>query len=314
MILCGGDALIDFVPMAMRDETGFVPRVGGAMLNVATALARLGEPVEFVGGISFDLFGEMLMSHMKAEGIGTKLIRRTREDSTLAFVALDEGDARYAFIDAGSARENWSGDANGIAAKALQFGSLSFITEPASSAWVKYAEEAREKMVLAFDPNCRPTLVRDPKSYRKLIKHLASRSHIVRFSEEDFEFIFPLENEQDVAEQLLDQGVSIVTISRAGDGATAFWAQGRVDVEARPVAVIDSIGAGDTFDAALLAHFAETGHLSEKGLAKLGKADLTNAMQFASVAASLNCEESGCNPPSREAIAMAMMDEAPLAH
>lgn len=306
VIYCGGDALIDFVPVTMGRETAFVPRVGGAMMNVATALARLGDDVEFIGDISLDLFGDILTRHMHAEGIGTKFVRQTGDDSTLAFVTLEDGDARYAFFDRTSARRNWSGIAGDIDGDAVHIGSLSYIAEPAAAAWLEFARTARERMIVSLDPNCRPSLVKDAKTYRRYVKEVSKLSHIIRMSDEDLEFVHPVEEEEDVAAHYLAGETQLFLISRGGYGASAYWAGGRIDVESRPVSVTDSIGAGDTFDAGILSALSESGHLTFEGLGALTYDVLESALEFASVAASLNCEKTGCDPPTKDAVQAAL--------
>ncbi|MDE0695435.1 MAG: PfkB family carbohydrate kinase, partial [Boseongicola sp.] len=157
MILCGGDALIDFVPVAQANGlAAFVPRPGGAVLNAATALARLEQDVSFVGALSTDLFGDMLHDHMVREGIGTANVSRSDDDSTLAFVSLADGEARYAFYDSASAGRLWTGLTGPLPeAEALHFGSLTLFADPPASAYLDLAEQASSRMVVSLDPNCR---------------------------------------------------------------------------------------------------------------------------------------------------------------
>ena len=113
MIACGGDALIDFVPeKTANGEEAFVPRVGGSCLNVAVAMGRLGADVTFVGGISTDMFGDMIAERLETSGVKTDLTTRTDNDSTLAFVRMVGSDAHYAFYDEVSAARLWEYDAS----------------------------------------------------------------------------------------------------------------------------------------------------------------------------------------------------------
>ncbi len=312
MILCGGDALIDFVPVAGPDgETAFSPRVGGAVLNAATALSRLGQEVSFVGALSSDLFGDMLFDHMLREGIGTEHVGRTGDDSTLAFVTLDSGEAKYAFYDSTSAGRLWRGADVLSKAVALHIGSVTLIADPSASAYAELAARLSPDMLVSLDPNCRPGLIEDAENYRARILGIAAVSHIVRVSDEDFDYLFPGRAEGDVVAELLKGATRLVIISRGPDGASAFWTGGRVDVAARPVALKDSIGAGDTFHAGVLAALAQNGRLSQSGLETLDAMAVRDVLDLATAAAALNCEETGCNPPQLGAVLKSLEGGSP---
>ncbi len=297
MILCGGDALIDFVPVTRDGEEAFVPKPGGAVLNTATALARLGQEVTFLGGVSTDLFGDQLIRHMEREGIETAHVTRTPHDSTLAFVTLAGGEARYAFYDDTSAGRRWTGVDQVPNANCLHIASVTLIADPSASAYAELAERVSPSMVVSLDPNCRPTLIRDREPYAERIKRIAKVSHIVRFSDEDFEYLYPNTAEATVAQDLLNGMSKLILISRGPSGATAYWHGGRINMDALPVALADSIGAGDTFHAGVLAALERVGKLTHDGLANLDQRMVEDALWFASTAAALNCEKLGCNPP-----------------
>ena len=307
MILCGGDALIDFVPvMAPDGGEAFQPRVGGAVLNCATALSRLGEDTSFVGALSQDLFGDMLLDHMQREGIATKHVTRTKDDSTLAFVTLEGGEAKYAFYDNTSAGRLWSGaDDLSHEAKALHIGSVTLIADPSASAYADLAKRLSTDMVVSLDPNCRPSLIPDAAVYRARIKNIAAYSHLIRFSDEDFAYLYPGQQEANVANGLMSEGAHLVLISRGPKGASAFWAGGRIDVLARSVDLKDSIGAGDTFHAGVLSALSHNNLLSVEGLKSLDIHQLEEVLVFATHAAALNCETAGCNPPRRADLLLA---------
>ncbi len=303
MILCGGDALIDFVPVVGSDgATGFVPRIGGAVLNAATALRRLGEEVSFVGALSSDMFGDLLHQHMEREGIETDHVDRTDDDSTLAFVTLESGEAKYAFYDRTSAGRLWRGPGPLPFADALHIGSVTLIADPAASAYTTMAERLADETVISLDPNCRPGLIADVAIYRARIRRIATVSHIVRMSEEDLHYIFSDTEEVDVIANLLKGKTKLVIVSRGSKGATAYWSDGRLDVSARNVVVCDSIGAGDTFHAGVLTGLSRERRLSFDGLNHLDENILRRSLELASAAAALNCLENGCNPPRLDAV------------
>lgn len=298
MILCGGDALIDFVPVASNGETAFLPRTGGAVLNAATALARLGEEVAFIGAASTDLFGDMIISHMANESIDHSRVNRTDDDSTLAFVTLSGGEARYAFYDQTSAGRLWKGSRDFPDVDALHIGSVTLVLDPSASAYEDYARHMSERTVLSLDPNCRPGLVDDKAAFVARLQRLAEISHVVRYSDEDFDYLFPDGDESEVASRLLNGVAGLVLISRGAEGATAFTRAGRTDVNAQNVTVRDTIGAGDTFHAGVLRWLSRAGMLNPEALAGISANATRELLEFATMAAALSCTKDGCDPPT----------------
>ena len=305
MIGVGGDALIDFVPGRTADgEDMFVPRVGGSCLNVAVATARLGAPTVFIGGVSNDMFGETIAAHMAASGVDVSYLTRSDNGTTLAFVRFENGDARYAFFDEMSAGRMFTYDPEGNgypALDCLHYGSTSLINEPAASAYEALMEDVRARTVISFDPNCRPSLVKDAGAYRDRIDRLGARAHVARFSSEDFDYLYgSADREGAVVADLQREGVPVVLVSRGAEGATAYWKGGRLDRPGRAVKVVDTIGAGDTFHGAFLVALRNAGALSLAGLAALDEDTLAGALDFAIRAASINVTRAGANPPTAD--------------
>jgi len=168
------------------------------------------------------------------------------------------------------------------------------------------AERLADEMVISLDPNCRPGLVSGPPVYRARIRRIATVSHIVRLSEDDVIYVFPDVGEGEVVASLLNGLIKSVIVSRGSKGASAYWAGGRLNVPARPVPVCDSIGAGDTFHAGVLASLAREGYLSLRGLDQLDETIIIRCLDLASMAAALNCQENGCNPPRLNAVLAAL--------
>src|SRR5689334_22497467 len=131
MILSCGDALIDFVPVAVADGREAVrPRVGGSCYNVAVGMARLGAPTGFVGGISTDLFGRTIEQHAAESGVSLRFATRSAHQTKLAFVSVVDDQPRYSFYDVDTASRNWSyrpGDIPFAAIDALHLGSTTLI-------------------------------------------------------------------------------------------------------------------------------------------------------------------------------------------
>ncbi len=302
MIACGGDALIDFVPVrAAGGGEAFAPRVGGSCLNVAVTLARLGTPTTFIGGVSRDLFGEMITAHMTAAGVATDRLARSDHETTLAFVRMIGADARYAFYDDNTAARNWTADPAAGALdglEALHVGSVTLISDPSASAYEALAAAARARMALSFDPNCRPSLVADRAAYAARMERLAAMAHVVRYSEEDLAWLRPGVDEAAAAAALIDAGVGVVLISRGPRGATAYLAAGQVDRPAREVVVADTIGAGDTFHGAFLHAARVAGLLAPEPLRALDRETVGELLDYAVAAASVTCGRVGCDPPT----------------
>ena len=301
MIACGGDALIDFVPVPTASgEDGFVPRCGGSCLNIAVALSRLGTPTTFIGGISTDLFGEMLADHLDIAGVSLAHATRSADETTLAFVKMDGNDARYAFYDEHSAGRRWVFDPATLPAglDALHVGSVTLNNDPSASAYESMVAHLHRDIVISLDPNCRPTLVADDDAYRARIGRIAAHTHIVRLSEEDFEYLYPGATEDEMAARLLDGTTALFVITRGPNGATGWNAAGRLDVPGVQVDVVDTIGAGDTFQGALLHRLRSDGHLDAAALAALSHDALGAAMRYAVKAAGITCTRVGCDPPT----------------
>lgn len=301
MILCGGDSLIDMVPSACGvTGSAFKPVVGGSCLNVAVALARLGIDCGFVGGISSDAFGQMIRQRLSEAGVDLQHANASDMDTTLAFVTMAGRDAQYLFYDAASAARAWRfepDEFNFHQVDAVHIGSVTLIEQPSASSFEAFAYLAQSRCVVSFDPNCRPTLIRDKKSYRKRMDSIARRSDIVRLSEEDCVFLHANEFVEDVATRMLSNSTTLVILTRGCSGVTAFTRNETLEVPARVVEVVDTIGAGDTFQAALLAGLSKAKLLDRKALSELRADDLRPILTYAVAAAARTCERIGADPP-----------------
>jgi fructokinase len=303
LLLSCGDALIDFVPNRTADgREAYVPAVGGSCLNVAVAMARLGAPTGFVGGVSSDLFGEQIAAHLAASGVRPEYMRRSAHETTLAFVKMDGADARYAFYDETTAARLWTYDPASVPldpVAALHVGSVPLINDPSASAYEALVAAARGRCIVSLDPNCRPSLVSDLPAYRARIDRLAAHSDIVRMSDADFAFLYPEAVIEHCAASWLAAGAGLVLITRGEHGATAFARSGRLDVPSAKVKVVDTIGAGDTFQGAMLVALSEAGLLNHARLAAMSQEEIATALAFATTAAGITCSRPGADPPWR---------------
>lgn len=302
MILSCGDALIDFVPVATADGSGAVrPAVGGSCLNVAVGLARLGAASGFIGGISNDLFGRMIADHARASGVDLGYATRSAHQTTLAFVQIVEGESQYAFYDAQTASANWSYRRGAIpfdATEAVHVGSTTLVNERGAAEAHALIADAKQVATVSFDPNCRPNLVQDQKAYWARMGMFADSADIVRMSDVDFSYLYGDEDCAVRADSMLARGAGLVVITRGTQGAQAWHRKvGAIEVGAPAVKVVDTIGAGDSFQAALLFALARLKRIERSRLRAMEADELQKALSFACQCAALTCTRTGADPP-----------------
>ncbi|MCH4549526.1 MULTISPECIES: carbohydrate kinase family protein [Rhizobium] len=315
MIVVCGDALIDFLPVALPEGgSGYIPVCGGSCCNIATAIGRLGGKVGFMGGLSEDFFGAMLVQQFNEAGIDLRYATRLPFDTTLAFVRLGDDEPEYAFYDSGSAARHWTlkgAPSLGTEVDVLHIGSVTLIHPPVSSACESLFENEQGKRVLSIDPNCRPSLAQDPEAYRQRLNRLCGMADIVKLSVTDLGFMQPGVGPHSAAESWLSNRAKIVLVSRGAGGATVYLAGGRVvEVPARPARVVDTVGAGDALIAGFLTHLQQSGDLHRDSIGALTGDRARKALEFAAHVASLACEHRGSDPPWRREIIVAGYDES----
>lgn len=302
MLISCGDALIDFVPTKNADgREAVMPAVGGSCLNVAMGIARLGAPTGFVGGISTDLFGRMIADHATASNVELGLATRSDHQTTLAFVRIVAGESHYAFYDAETATRSWTYRHGSIpfdTVEAVHVGSTTLVNDQGAAETKALIADARASSTISFDPNCRPNLVQDKPAYLARMVEFAASADLIKMSDVDFAYLFGEEPYQQRASALLGQGTSLVVITRGNNGAIAWHAKaGQIEVEAPKVEVADTIGAGDSFQAALLFALHKQGRLARPQLKDIGADELRRALSFAANCAGLTCTRPGADPP-----------------
>jgi fructokinase len=298
IVVCG-EALMDLV----AEGDVLRPLVGGGPFNTAVALGRLGVPVAFLGRLSTDRFGDRLATRLAESGVDARLLLRGDEPTPLAVVQVSpEGEADYRFYLEGTADRAITSamlPALPAEAAALHLGTMSLATEPAASAFAALAlREARRRLVV-IDPNVRPAVVTDRPTYLARLERLLRRAHVVRLSEADAAWLFPGRPLDEVIAALLGLGVRLVAVTRGPGPAMAATPRLTVEVTPPPVEIIDTVGAGDAFNAGLLAGLWERGRMSAEGVGRLGRDDLTAAMGLGVTAAALTCARAGAASPSR---------------
>jgi fructokinase len=311
MLLSCGDALIDFLPVKAEDgRDAVVPVVGGSCLNIAVGMARLGAPTGFVGGISTDLFGRMIADHATASQVDLRHATRSDRETTLAFIRTVAGEPQYAFYDETTASRCWIYQRGSIAfdeIQAIHVGSTTLTHDSGAAETHAMVKDARGSVTIAFDPNCRPNLVKDKRRYVEQMEAFAAASHIVRMSDVDFEYLYGGGDHVGKARSLIDAGASLVVVTRGIKGALAWHRQaGAVEVEAPAVKVVDTIGAGDSFQAALLFALRAIGRIGAAALAQASAEELGRVLSFAAHCAAFTCSRAGADPPRASEVGAAL--------
>ncbi len=301
MILCCGDALIDMLPAQTADgRAAFAPHAGGAVLNTAIALGRLGAPAGFFCPIADDMFGTTLRTALDAAGVDHARSPAVDRPCTLAFVALQDGQASYTFYDTATALQGVQpGELPALDAsvQALFFGGIS-LAGGGGAAFATLCAQAGDRVVM-LDPNIRPGFIRDPAGYRARLAAMIARADIVKVSDEDLRWLTGPGDVPDLAAALRAQGPAVVIVTEGADGARGFGPGGAMHVPAPAVTVVDTVGAGDTFNAGVLAALAEAGQLSRAAIAALDTPTLCAALELGTRAATVTVARAGATPPRR---------------
>lgn len=295
MIVVAGEALIDLVPQGRGALAALTPARGGGPYNTAVALGRLGSPTAFCSRTSSDAFGEALLDGLREAGVDVSAVRRGAEPTTLAVASIDEGgSASYSFYVEGTADRLFTApEALPAGTRAVSFGTCSLVLEPGATAYEELLRTAAGQGVFtALDPNIRAGLIPDADAYRARFRGWLPSVSLLKLSEEDAGWLGGSPREW------LAAGPSAVVITRGGDGLTAYTRDGgEYTVPGEKVDVVDTIGAGDTVNAALLHGLAATGALSREGLAALGAEGWDRLLGFAARAAAITCSRAGAEPP-----------------
>ncbi len=324
MIVVAGEALIDLVPSPQGTSpsvqgTGdaslpdglpaLLPRRGGGPYNTAVALGRLGSPAAFCSRISTDAFGAALLQGLHHGGVDTSLVQRGSEPTTLAVADISpDGSAGYGFYADGTADRLFTlPPALPTAVRALSLGTCSLVLEPGASAYESLLRrEARRGVFTALDPNIRPGLIPDPDAYRARFCSWLPDVALLKLSEEDALWLAGSgatpgggwEAVTAAAKEWLGAGPAAIVLTRGGDGLTVLTRGGReLTVPGERVTVIDTIGAGDTVNAALLHRLDGHDALSYAAVAALGDDDWHDILRFAARAAAVTCSRAGAEPP-----------------
>lgn len=306
MILCAGEALIDMLPRTSSDgEACFAPYAGGAVFNTSVALGRLGSPAGLFTGLSQDLFGEMLEQALTTSHVDASLCARSDRPTTLAFVRLIDGQASYAFND-----ENTAGrmiDTSDLPTlpkdlTAAFFGGISLAVEPCALTFEALLADASKSVPCMIDPNIRPSFIKDEARYRARIDRMLAQCDLVKLSDEDLHWLRGPGDLAQKANEILAMGPKVVCITEGAKGVTGYTRTGATFVAAEQAEVVDTVGAGDTFNAGFLAGLHRAGALSKTAVATLDADILTAALTLGVKSAAITVARAGANPPWAEEI------------
>lgn len=300
MIICCGEALIDMLPRtSTQGEDAFAPYAGGSVFNTALALGRLGLKIGFFTGLSSDMFGDILRQALGKSGVDHSYCATLDLHTTLAFVRLVNGQASYAFFD-----ENTAGrmitEAHlptlGDEVEALHFGAISLIPDPCGATYESLMRREHGSRVISLDPNIRPGFITDTAGHRARIDRMIAMSDIVKMSDEDLEW-FGMPDMETAARTWLGQGPSLVVFTRGARGAIGFSREHTVEVDGVAVTVADTVGAGDTFNAGILASLKRDNVLTKQAMKTLSAEAIGNALGLGARAAAVTVSRPGANPP-----------------
>ena len=303
MLTVIGEALVDVV-----SREGEEPRthVGGSPMNVAVGLARLGHDVQFLGRYGRDEYGRQVADHLTGNGVRLPFDADALPTS-VAQATLDEtGAASYEF------QLDWSLDVSPERidellrdTDALHAGSIGAMLEPGATVVGQALERARGHALISYDPNCRPSIIPDSSDARARAEKIVALSHVIKASDEDLLWLYPHRSIEDSARAWLKAGARLVVVTR---GVMGPWAVSRgtgrdgVEVPAARVTVADTVGAGDSFMAALLSGLADRnilGPTAASALDELDGAQLTELLRHAAAAAGVTVSRSGADLPTR---------------
>ena len=288
-----GEALVDLVP---GGDGTYLTRPGGSPANTAVALARLGTPVAMLARLSGDEFGRLLRSHLVDNGVDLSHAVEADEPSSVALVTRGaDGSPSYRFWVEGTADWQWRpGELPELEPDvvAVHAGSLALLRAPALEAWLP---SVQAQATICLDPNLRSGLL--PVGARERVERWLRIADIVKLSAEDLALLYGDEPPADVARRWRRRGPALIVVTAGASGATAYFGDTVLHRDAPAIEVVDTVGAGDAFTAAMLHELAARRLLGGR-LPALAADDVDAALELAVRAAALTCTRTGAAPPS----------------
>jgi len=263
----------------------------------------MGQRVAFLGGISNGELGSRLVDALRAEGVALDAVHRSDAPTTISLVGVDaKGVPEYAFYGTGAADrtlplaalERMPADA-----RLLHVGSYTMVVGETAATQRALVERVSGRMVVSYDPNLRLNVEPNLQAWRDTLEWMLTRTDVLKLSDEDLGLLYPGIDPAAFAADCLGKGAGLVALTRGGKGAFAWHASGVVEVPTVHVDVIDTVGAGDTFQASLLTRLDELGVLTPDGVRGMGAETLLDALRFAAQAAAITCSRRGADLPRR---------------
>ncbi len=314
MFLSCGDSLFDVFADLDDDVSriGLSARIGGSALNAALGLARLGHRSAFFCKISGDLYGRRLRAFMGRENIDQRFLIPTDRNTTLAMVSLSQaGVPEYSFYTENTADRSISPDEVPTSLpdeiKGIHIGgSYTTVSEPTAGSLLKLVAREKDRRFISYDPNIRASVVPDLDIWRAKVAELGPMAALMKASDEDLSQLYPGRSIDAVLQDWVEAGASLAVVTRGEKGAVALGRSGiGASLPGVAVHVVDTVGAGDTFFAMMLAKLAEDGALSRAALESLNENDLKALIGAATRAAAVTCSRRGADLPRRADLGLA---------
>jgi fructokinase len=303
VIVIGGEALVDLV----GDRGSRRAVAGGGPFNTAIAFGRLDVPVGFLGAISRDDYGRMLVERLIEVGVDTSLVRWSDAPTPRALVHRpQDGKNEYRFDLSGTALVDLTPEQLPVLpddAWAIHVGTLALAVDPPAAAYEALVDREAGRRRIVLDPNVRPVAFGDVITYRRRFERLARLADLVKLSEDDAAWIYPGLTAEEVLKLILGFGPRVVAVTRGEQGAIAGSGDTIVDIAGIPVVVVDTVGAGDSFGAALIAALIDEGAFGFDATRLPDESVLARAVSYAVAASAITCTRTGAAPPSRAEIA-----------
>ena len=307
MYLVSGEVLFDcFVEEGSGPDHAHIHAVaGGSPFNVARGIARLGGKSAFFGGVSTDPLGRKIRRLLESEGVDTEYVIDVEASTPLSIVGTDpDGSPSYVFYNRGTAECSLtprSIPALDERITGLHFGSYTLVAEPIAGTLAVLASTRRDRFI-SVDPNVRPAIVPQMRKWRRRVEAMVALANLVKVSREDLDHLYPSEAVDEIAQRWLDTAPDLVIVTDGSAPVRAYRRDGLVEHDPPAVAVVDTVGAGDTFQAALLTRIGELGPPAEV-VSALAGAELRETLAFATAAAAVTCRRRGADLPTGEDLA-----------
>jgi fructokinase len=292
-----GEVLIDLIP----DGSDRTPIVGGGPANTAKALSKLGIDVQFIDGISTDVYGQMAKGELVSSSVKLDYVKFSDKPTCLAIVSLsDSGSASYEFVIENTATfdftPDWLPNPQTERPALLYIGTLATVIEPGGSVLFEWTQSVAKVSPIVFDPNIRSAVICERTQYVMQVERWVSISSSVKVSDEDIRWLYPNLDIDHVVNNWLAKGPSLIVVTYGDKGLAGYRVGEKVSVDAVIVAVADTVGAGDTVGAILVEAIVKD------GLDTLSGVRLETMLKRAAKAAAITVSRSGANPPTLKEI------------